>query len=65
MNQSSSSSTPSSSLDLGIDGTLHAVTTEMASSETERNCQLNDNFGLLVQGILAAVAFSTLICELR
>ena len=64
MNQSSSSSTPFSSFDLEIDETtLHAVTTEMASSETERNCQLNDNFGLLVQGILAAVAFSTLICE--
>ena len=29
----------------------------------ERNCRLNDNFGLLIQGILAAVAFSTLICE--
>lgn len=46
---------------LKVDGTKSALTTDMASSE--RNCRLNDKFGLLVQGILAAVAFSTLILK--
>ena len=61
MNQSSTSSTPMSSGSSEVDGAFQSLTTEMASSE--RNCRLNDNFGLVVQGILAAVAFSTLICE--
>lgn len=56
MNQSSSSSSPVSSSNLKDDGTF-----DMASGG--KNCRLNDNFGLLVQGILAAVAFSTLILK--
>ena len=61
MNQSSPSHLPVFSSALKVDGTKSALTTDMASSE--RNCRLNDKFGLLVQGILAAVAFSTLICK--
>ena len=61
MNRSSPSHLSVFSSALKVDGTKSALTTDMASSE--RNCQLNDKFGLLVQGILAAVAFSTLICK--
>ena len=63
MNRSSPSHLPVFSSALKVDGTKSALTTDMASSE--RNCRLNDKFGLLVQGILAAVAFSTLICKWR
>ena len=59
MNQSVSSVSPVSSSQ--YDGNSTEMTVDMTSSE--RNCRLNDNFGLLIQGILAAVAFSTLICE--
>lgn len=60
MNRSISSVVPISMSK--YDGSLHSTEmTEMASSV--KNCRLNDNFGLIVQGILAAVAFSTLICE--
>lgn len=62
MNQSSPSHLTVFSNALKVDGTKSALTTDMASSE---NCRLNDKFGLLVQGILAAVAFSTLICKWR
>ena len=44
-----------------VDWTKTALTTDMSSSE--RNCRLNDKFGFLVQVILAAVAFSSLICK--
>lgn len=59
MNQSVSSASPVSFSQ--YDGRSTEMTVDMASRE--QNCQLNDNFGLLIQGILAAVAFSTLICE--
>ena len=55
MNQSVSSASPVSS------SLYDEHSTKMTNDE--RNCRLNDNFGLLIQGILAAVAFSTLICE--
>ncbi|CAH3016923.1 unnamed protein product [Porites evermanni] len=60
MNQSSSSSSPISLSNSRDDGPSSPMT-DMAS--TDRNCRLNDNFGLIVQGILAAVAFSTLILK--
>ena len=60
MNQSVSSGSPASSSQ--YDGHSTAMTVDMASNSSE-HCRLNDNFGLLIQGILAAVAFSTLICE--
>lgn len=63
MNQTSPSHLSVFSSALKVDGTKSALTTDMASSE--RDCRLNDKFGLLVQGILAAVAFSTLICKWR
>lgn len=59
MNQSVSSASPVSSSQ--YNGHSTEITVDMASSE--RNCRLNDNFGLLIQGILAAVAFSTLILK--
>lgn len=59
MNQSVSSASPVSSSQ--YNGHSTEITVAMASSE--RNCRLNDNFGLLIQGILAAVAFSTLILK--
>lgn len=58
LSSSSAASVSGSNYDLSLHST---EMTEMASRE--KNCQLNDHFGLLVQGILAAVAFSTLICE--
>ena len=62
MNQSSSSSTPDLSTNGEVDGTS-SFTTDTVDMSSSENCQLTDNFGLLVQGILAAVAFSTLICK--
>lgn len=59
MNQSVSSASPVSSSQ--YNGHSTEITVDMASNE--RNCRLNDNFGLLIQGILAAVAFSTLILK--
>lgn len=60
MNRSISSVVPISMSK--YDGSLHSTEmTEMASSV--KNCRLNDNFCLIVQGILAAVAFSTLILK--
>ncbi|XP_022783984.1 store-operated calcium entry regulator STIMATE-like [Stylophora pistillata] len=59
MNRSVSSGNTVSSK---FDGLLHSTKmTEMASDP--KRCRLNDDFGLLVQGILAAVAFSTLILK--
>ena len=61
MNQSSPSHLSVFSSASKVVGTKSALTTAMSSSG--RNCRLNDKFGLLVQIILAAVAFSTLICK--
>ncbi|XP_058957700.2 LOW QUALITY PROTEIN: store-operated calcium entry regulator STIMATE [Pocillopora verrucosa] len=59
MNRSFSSGVTLSSK---VDRLLHSTEmTEMASDP--KHCRLNDDFGLLVQGILAAVAFSTLILK--
>lgn len=61
MNQSSASLGSVSLRNSEVEATKLALTTNMSSSGP--NCQLNDHFGLVVQGILAAVAFSTLILK--
>lgn len=64
MNQSSPFSTAVSTSDLEHNNArFHSLATAVDMASSERNCRLNDNFGLLVQGILAAVAFSTLILK--
>ena len=46
--------------------TTLAINTTMAASEdtVAVKCDLTDTFGFFIQGLLAVVAFSTLICKL-
>ena len=39
------------------------VNTTMAAEEEPVKCDLTDTFGFFIQGLLAVVAFSTLICK--
>jgi hypothetical protein len=38
-------------------------TTIMAAKDESVKCDLTDTFGFFIQGLLAVVAFSTLICK--
>ena len=45
--------------------TTEAINTTMAAREEGAvKCDLTDTFGFFIQGLLAVVAFSTLICKL-
>ena len=41
------------------------LSTTMAANEESVKCDLTDRFGFFIQGLLAVVAFSTLICKLK
>lgn len=46
--------------------TTYSTRITRSASDVDLNgikCKLNDEFGLVIQGILAVVAFSTLICK--